>query len=36
MKIVTRATAIENLKKALGKNLRALSKKYQVTTLELR
>lgn len=34
MKIVTRATAIKNLKKYIGKDLRELTKKYKVTTYE--
>lgn len=34
MKIITRAVAIRNLKKAVGKNLRTLAKKYKVTTYE--
>lgn len=34
MKIITRAIAIKNLKKAIGKNLRELAKRYGVTTYE--
>ena len=34
MKIITRAIAIENLKKAIGKNLRKLAKHYDITTYE--
>ncbi|MCL4437437.1 hypothetical protein M1513_00120 [Patescibacteria group bacterium] len=34
MKIITRATAIKNLKKYVGKDLRELSKKYGITTYE--
>ncbi|MCL5774628.1 MAG: hypothetical protein M1333_00280 [Patescibacteria group bacterium] len=34
MKIVTRATAIKNLKKYIGKDLRALAKKHSITTYE--
>jgi len=34
MKIITRAVAIRNLKKAIGKNLRELAKQYNVTTYE--
>lgn len=34
MKIITRAVAIRNLKKAIGKDLRKLAKQYGVTTYE--
>jgi DNA mismatch repair protein MutH len=34
MKIVTRATAIKNLKKYIGQDLRALALKYDITTYE--
>lgn len=34
MKIITRAVAMRNLKKAIGKNLRELAKQYKVTTYE--
>lgn len=34
MKIVTRAIAIKNLKKYIGKDLRKLALKYQITTYE--
>ena len=34
MKIVTRATAIQNLSKYIGQDLRILAKKYDVTTFE--
>jgi DNA mismatch repair protein MutH len=34
MKIITRAVAIRNLKKAVGKNLRELAKQHGVTTYE--
>lgn len=34
MKIITRAVAMQNLKKAIGKDLRLLAKKYKVTTYE--
>jgi len=34
MKIITRTVAIKNLKKAIGKNLRALAKQYKITTYE--
>lgn len=34
MKIITRAIAINNLKKYIGKNLRGLALKYKITTYE--
>lgn len=34
MKIITRAVAIKNLKKAIGKNLRELAKEHDITTYE--
>ena len=34
MKIITRATAIKNLKKYIGQDLRKLAKKYGITTYE--
>jgi DNA mismatch repair protein MutH len=34
MKIITRQTAINNLKKYIGKDLRALALKYKITTYE--
>src|SRR4030043_1189283 len=34
MKIVTRVTAIKNLKKYIGQDLRALALKYGITTYE--
>lgn len=34
MKIITRAVAIKNLKKAIGKNLRQLAKEHGITTYE--
>ena len=34
MKIITRATAIKNLKKHIGKDLRKLALKYGITTYE--
>ncbi|MBU1921918.1 hypothetical protein KKD84_01690 [Patescibacteria group bacterium] len=34
MKIITRAGAIKNLEKAIGKNLRKLAKQYGITTYE--
>ena len=34
MKIITRATAIKNLKKYIGKNLRLLALEYGITTYE--
>jgi len=34
MKIITRTTAINNLKKNIGKDLRILAKKYSITTYE--
>lgn len=34
MKIITRANAINNLKKYIGKDLRALALKYKITTYE--
>jgi len=34
MKIITRATAIKNLKPCIGKDLRSLAKQYGITTFE--